>query len=94
MNRSNFGRHSGILVDRCREHGLWFDASELDAALRWIRSGGEALAARRQEDEERTAASAARFRVEPKIPEAEARRNLTERDDDPIGSLLHALFGL
>jgi len=69
MNRTNFGRSSGIVIDRCRDHGSWFDESELDAVLRWVREGGEALAEERRREEERQAASAARFRVEPKAPE-------------------------
>ena len=44
MHRLNFGRKSGIILDSCRPHGLWFDANELDAAVRWIRTGGESEA--------------------------------------------------
>ncbi len=40
MHRRNYGRRSGIVVDTCGEHGIWFDSGELDAVLRWIRSGG------------------------------------------------------
>ncbi len=40
MNRVNYGRSSGIVVDVCKEHGVWFDEEELEAALAWIRSGG------------------------------------------------------
>jgi Zn-finger nucleic acid-binding protein len=29
MNRVNFGRVSGVIVDVCRAHGTWFDAGEL-----------------------------------------------------------------
>jgi Zn-finger nucleic acid-binding protein len=47
MNRQNYGRRSGVVVDVCREHGLWFDARELEEILRWIRTGGEAQAAAR-----------------------------------------------
>lgn len=39
MLRQNYGRRSGIIVDVCREHGVWFDTSELEAILAWIRSG-------------------------------------------------------
>ncbi|MGB5161650.1 MAG: zinc ribbon domain-containing protein [Thermoanaerobaculia bacterium] len=46
MHRLNFGRKSGIIVDSCRPHGLWFDANELDAVVRWIRTGGESEARR------------------------------------------------
>lgn len=69
MTRFNYGRRSGILLDRCPSHGLWFDATELDAALRWIRSGGERLSAERDAREKRDREAAARFRVEPKAPE-------------------------
>jgi len=56
MNRQNFGRRSGVIVDRCRDHGLWFDAGELDAVLRWIKKGGEERAQRREAESAREAA--------------------------------------
>lgn len=39
MVRRNFGRTSGVIVDLCGSHGIWFDAQELAHVLRWIRSG-------------------------------------------------------
>ncbi|HPM83878.1 MAG TPA: zinc ribbon domain-containing protein [Candidatus Anammoximicrobium sp.] len=39
MVRRNFGRTSGVIVDICGSHGIWFDAQELARVLRWIRSG-------------------------------------------------------
>lgn len=39
MVRRNFGRTSGVIVDLCGSHGIWFDAQELARVLRWIRSG-------------------------------------------------------
>jgi Zn-finger nucleic acid-binding protein len=39
MNRINFGRRSGVVVDVCGLHGTWFDAGELTRVLEWIRSG-------------------------------------------------------
>jgi len=30
---------SGVIVDICGSHGIWFDAQELACVLRWIRSG-------------------------------------------------------
>lgn len=40
MNRQNYGRSSGVVVDICRRHGVWLDADELDRILAWIRAGG------------------------------------------------------
>jgi Zn-finger nucleic acid-binding protein len=40
MNRANFARYSGVIVDVCREHGTWFDADELRQVVEFIRQGG------------------------------------------------------
>src|SRR5215472_11796 len=40
MERTNFGRRSGVIVDVCRPHGTWFDAGELAAALEFVAYGG------------------------------------------------------
>jgi Zn-finger nucleic acid-binding protein len=69
MNRVNFERASGILLDRCRDHGIWFDATELDAALRWVNLGGERVSDERRQQEERARASQLKFKVVPKTPE-------------------------
>src|SRR5437588_2419480 len=40
MNRINFARCSGVIVDVCKGHGTWFDASELREIVEFIRGGG------------------------------------------------------
>jgi len=40
MNRINYGHSSGVIVDVCRDHGIWFDADELARILVWVRAGG------------------------------------------------------
>ena len=40
MNRVNFARCSGVVVDVCREHGTWFDRDELRRIIEFIRAGG------------------------------------------------------
>jgi Zn-finger nucleic acid-binding protein len=40
MNRHNYARLSGTIVDECRGHGTWFDAGELRRVLDFIRAGG------------------------------------------------------
>jgi Zn-finger nucleic acid-binding protein len=54
MNRRNYGRKSGVIVDVCARHGIWFDLHELDRLLRWIREGGETRADKIQKEQERT----------------------------------------
>ena len=48
MNRRNFARISGVIVDECRNHGTFFDAGELEDVLTFVRSGGLLLARRRE----------------------------------------------
>lgn len=40
MNRVNFGRASGVIVDVCAAHGTWFDAGELTRAVAFASNGG------------------------------------------------------
>lgn len=40
MNRSNFARSSGVIIDICKGHGVWFDADELPKIISFINSGG------------------------------------------------------
>lgn len=40
MNRSNFARISGVIIDSCRGHGVWFDANELEKVMDFISRGG------------------------------------------------------
>ena len=40
MNRMNFGRHSGTVVDVCRGHGTFLDRGELHQVVRFVHDGG------------------------------------------------------
>lgn len=40
MQRRHYARKSGVIIDICRKHGVWFDADELHQILSWIRQGG------------------------------------------------------
>lgn len=48
MNRVNFARVSGILMDVCKAHGTWFDRDELRQTVEFIRAGGLEKARERQ----------------------------------------------
>jgi Zn-finger nucleic acid-binding protein len=51
MNRQNFGGASGVIVDVCSRHGVWFDAGELPRVLEFVEDGGLARSRRRQLEE-------------------------------------------
>jgi Zn-finger nucleic acid-binding protein len=61
MNRVNFGRRSGIILDNCRGHGTWFDHRELPGIVEFVRKGGlaesRARAASERLSQERKAVS-------------------------------------
>lgn len=40
MNRQNYGGTSGVIADRCRDHGVFLDAGELYRLFHWRRAGG------------------------------------------------------
>jgi Zn-finger nucleic acid-binding protein len=44
MNRSNFARSSGVIIDLCKQHGVWLDPGELPKIIDFINSGGLARA--------------------------------------------------
>ncbi len=44
MNRVNFAYRSGVVVDKCRDHGLWLKSGELIHLLEWKKAGGQSFA--------------------------------------------------
>ncbi|MEM9056247.1 MAG: zf-TFIIB domain-containing protein [Pseudomonadota bacterium] len=54
MNRKNFSRYSGVIVDICSAHGVWFDYQELANIITWVRDGGLQSARKRDADKART----------------------------------------
>jgi Zn-finger nucleic acid-binding protein len=40
MNRENFGKRSGVIIDVCKGHGVWFESRELQAVMAFIDRGG------------------------------------------------------
>jgi Zn-finger nucleic acid-binding protein len=51
MNRSNFARASGVIIDTCKKHGVWLDAEELPRIIEFIRKGGIEIARQRERNE-------------------------------------------
>jgi Zn-finger nucleic acid-binding protein len=40
LNRENFGRRSGVIIDVCKADGVWFERGELQTCMAFIDSGG------------------------------------------------------
>lgn len=51
MNRINFARCSGVIVDVCKGHGTWFDQDELSRIIEFIRAGGLEVKRAREKSE-------------------------------------------
>jgi Zn-finger nucleic acid-binding protein len=62
MNRQNFGRRSGVIIDVCKGHGVWFEQGELHAVLAFIERGGLELA--RHAEQEQLALERQRLELE------------------------------
>ncbi len=100
MNRMNFGTRSGVIIDRCREHGIFLDGGELRQLLEWRRAGGQLLHERAQKAKEK---EKQKREEEQKKKEAATRQFIAQHDYiygdressaiDIISSLFSKIFG-
>jgi Zn-finger nucleic acid-binding protein len=95
MNRSNFARSSGVIIDLCKQHGVWFDANELPKIVEFIDKGGLA----RSREKEKIALEDERSRLrdeQRKLALMESRSGGGRYNDDEsgsgIGTIIRALF--
>jgi len=94
MNRSNFARSSGIIIDMCKQHGVWFDAGELPKIIEFIDKGG--LDRAREKEKISMADERSRLRDEQRRMEMMSRRSgnmkFDEKEPSGIGGLLKLFF--
>jgi len=90
MNRQNYGRKSGVILDVCGAHGIWFDLDELPRVLAWIQGGGEQRAGQLAAEEEKAASRDRRLDLEM----AGALRGGSWGYDEPNSNLLGGLVSL
>jgi Zn-finger nucleic acid-binding protein len=67
MNRSNFARSSGVVIDICKQHGVWFDADELTKVIEFIQIGGASIAREREKldiEEQRSRLREEQFKID------------------------------
>lgn len=96
MNRVNFAKVSGVIVDICKSDGVWFDQGEVDAVIDFVEAGGLARAKQRENadlerEKEKLRAERRAYR------EAGERASMWRRDDVEISAgerlLLNKLAG-
>lgn len=93
MNRINFAKCSGVIVDVCKGHGTWFDRDELSQIVEFVRGGGlESSRAR-----EKAEINESRRQLELEQRAADGRRSILGigvDDDDHRGAGIASAGGL
>jgi Zn-finger nucleic acid-binding protein/ribosomal protein L40E len=96
MNRLNYAGGSGVIVDRCRDHGVWFDRGELTAIVDFLESGGwdrvRERERRRLKEEVASLESRKRFDESISLPPAAGSRGL--HGFETVADVLGFLGGL
>jgi Zn-finger nucleic acid-binding protein len=92
MNRVNFGKASGAVVDVCKGHGTYLDRGELHQIVRFIQGGGidRARASEREQlkEEQRRLRDLQRDQLR-----LAASTSATAWNDRSLRDLLSALLG-
>jgi Zn-finger nucleic acid-binding protein len=94
MPRKNYRRYSGVIIDHCKEHGVWFDANELPQILAWIRAGGLAEAQRRDALEQQSKAVQNRIAKAGSRPNSGAGMWQEDESHDSFGGVAGAAIDL
>ena len=92
MNRINFARCSGVIVDVCKGHGTWFDRDELSAIVQFIRGGG--LEVSRQKEKHEIEAQRQQLRMDEMIAANRAYWEGTVHIDEDRATGISATGGL
>ena len=80
MNRINFARCSGVIVDICKQHGTWFDRDELSRIVEFVHGGG--MNASRAKEKIEIAEQREQLRQEQLAASLRGSGGLGIRDDD------------
>jgi Zn-finger nucleic acid-binding protein len=96
MNRVNFGKRSGIVLDACSQHGTWFDADELRRVVEFVRDGGLERARTRERaqlEEERRLRDARQTMASWGVAQPPQRNDASPEATGSVAELLIKIFG-
>jgi Zn-finger nucleic acid-binding protein len=89
MNRMNYARISGVIVDYCRRHGYWLDNGELEKIAQFVATGG--LKVKYQLEMEEAKAGAAKAKLDKTLAESGNARDsafyLNDKSESKAGIL-------
>lgn len=92
MNRFNFAKVSGVVIDECRDHGVWLDGEELGKIAAYVATGG--LRHTKTLDQLDAQPEAFRTRAVRQSAASGIPHFTSERDHGtPLGSVLELLTG-
>ncbi len=43
MKRNNFGYRSGVIINQCKQHGIWLGSGQITHLMEWKKAGGQIL---------------------------------------------------
>jgi Zn-finger nucleic acid-binding protein len=100
MNRRNFQRRSGVIIDRCHEHGTWLDAHELEGIAGFVLSGRaereSAMEEKQKAARDENAAREAMFRMQTGSAEAQTDFSVfgNHQKTSAVGTIFDLLIGI
>jgi Zn-finger nucleic acid-binding protein len=93
MNRVNFAKSSGIVLDICKAHGVWLDVEELRRIVEFLRGGG--LARAREREKQALGEELRLLRLKQTLARQESKHHAhAERDQVSADSMLVSIFSL
>jgi Zn-finger nucleic acid-binding protein len=92
MNRRNFGRVSGVIIDVCKIHGTWFDADELRRVVEFVQKGGLDKMRKLEINELEREIESRKSRMRVAQSTATLDRNSNWRDDTVAAGLVELAF--
>ena len=92
MNRTNFAKSSGVVLDVCRHHGVWLDRGELQRVLQFIDRGG--LAQAREREQQELVEERRRLEAVKSFPgHAVGELSINVRQDNPVDARSASILG-
>ena len=94
MNRINYGKRSGVVVDVCKAHGVWFDRDELRQVVEFVSRGGLDEARRRELEDLKRETAAQRSQAAAAAASARFADGHSSHEDSlfSVGGLLRLLI--